>query len=51
MTVSLLLLMIIQNFKIFPREEAMLRLRYALLLFEETENDLEIEEVLSKGVI
>ena len=35
----------------FPREEAELRLRYALLLFEETKNDLETEEVLSKGVI
>ena len=40
-----------QKFKIFPREEAEIRLRYALLLFEETNNDLEVEEVLSKGVI
>lgn len=33
-----------------PRAEGMLRLRYASLLIEETNNDHEIEEVLSKGV-
>lgn len=33
-----------------PREEAKLRLRYASLLVEETDNDVEIEQVLSKGI-
>lgn len=33
-----------------PRDEAKLRLGYASLLVEETDNDVEIEEVLSKGV-
>lgn len=30
--------------------EALVRLRYARILFEETENDLEAETALSKGV-
>ncbi|ORY15456.1 cohesin loading factor-domain-containing protein [Clohesyomyces aquaticus] len=33
-----------------PREEAKLRLRYASLLVEETDNDVEIEDVLIKGI-
>lgn len=33
-----------------PRTEARLRLRYASLLYEETENDTLAQEVLSKGV-
>lgn len=33
-----------------PRDEAKLRLRYASLLMEETDNDVEVEEVISKGV-
>lgn len=30
--------------------EALVRLRYARVLFEETDNDLEAETALSKGV-
>jgi len=33
-----------------PRQNAMLQLRYATLLFEETENGQELGELLSKGV-
>ncbi|KAH7117617.1 cohesin loading factor-domain-containing protein [Dendryphion nanum] len=33
-----------------PRDEAKLRLRYASLLIEETDNDVEIEDVLTKGI-
>jgi hypothetical protein len=33
-----------------PRDEATLRLRYASLLVEETDNNTEIEETLSKGI-
>jgi coenzyme F420-reducing hydrogenase beta subunit len=40
----------LKNYNQSPRAEAMLRLRYAGLLIEETENRHEIEEVLSKGV-
>ena len=41
---------ILKRYNQTPRDEAKLRLRYASLLIEETENDVEIEEVLSKGV-
>ena len=34
-----------------PRREAQIRLRLANLLIEETENDQEAEEVLSKGIV
>ena len=33
-----------------PRTEARLRLRYASLLYEETENDTQAQEVLNKGI-
>lgn len=41
---------VLNNFKIAPREEARLQLRYASLLIEETENDAQAEEILGKGV-
>ncbi|KAF2652830.1 hypothetical protein K491DRAFT_604160 [Lophiostoma macrostomum CBS 122681] len=41
---------ILRRYNQGPRDEAKLRLRYASLLVEETENDIEIEEVLSKGI-
>lgn len=40
----------LQNFRLHPRMEATLRLRYAELLSDETENYMEAETVLSKGV-
>ena len=33
-----------------PHVEAVVRLRYATILYEETENMMEAEEALSKGV-
>ena len=39
-----------QNWRLQPRVEALVRLRYARILFEETDNDLEAETALSKGV-
>lgn len=33
-----------------PREEALVQLRYATCLYEETDNDHEIEKILSKGI-
>ena len=33
-----------------PEQEATVRLRYATVLFEETENEMEAEEALSKGI-
>ena len=41
---------VLKNFKLHPRTEAKLRLRYATLLHEETENPEEAEKVLSKGI-
>jgi len=41
---------VLKNYNQLPRDEAKLRLRYASLLIEETENNVEIEEVLTKGV-
>lgn len=41
---------VLKNYKIHPRSEAALRLKYASLLVEETDNSVEIEGVLSKGV-
>jgi hypothetical protein len=41
---------VLKYYKIHPRSEAALRLKYASLLVEETENNMEIENVLSKGV-
>jgi hypothetical protein len=39
---------VLRDFNLLPRDEARLRLRYASLLVEETENTAEIDEVLSK---
>lgn len=44
------LLIVIQKPKLQPRMEAMLRLRYARILYVETENDADAETALSKGV-
>jgi len=33
-----------------PRQEAMLRIRYATLLYEETDNDQELEQLLTKSI-
>ena len=41
---------VLKNFKLHPRPEAKLRLRYATLLYEETENLEEAEKILSKGI-
>jgi hypothetical protein len=41
---------VLKSFNQIPRDEAKLRLRYASLLIEETENSVEIEEVLTKGI-
>ncbi|EAW08657.1 uncharacterized protein ACLA_095900 [Aspergillus clavatus NRRL 1] len=40
---------VLKNWRLQPRMEALVRLRYARVLFEETENDLEAETALSKG--
>lgn len=40
----------LQNWRLQPRKEALVRLRYARTLFEETDNDIEAETALSKGV-
>ncbi len=39
-----------QTWKLPPRQEATIQLRYARILYEETENDTEAEMILSKGV-
>jgi hypothetical protein len=44
------LLIHVQKSKLHPRTEAIARLQYARILFEETENDAEAEAALSKGV-
>ena len=36
--------------KLQPAQEAVVRLRYATVLYEETENEMEAEEALSKGI-
>lgn len=42
---------VLKNFRTSDaRKEARIRLRFASLLFEETDNDLEAEECLSKGI-
>lgn len=41
---------VLKRYSQIPRDEAKLRLRYASLLIEETENNVEIEEVLTKGI-
>ncbi|KAJ5806065.1 uncharacterized protein N7503_003667 [Penicillium pulvis] len=41
---------VLKNWRLAPRKEALVRLRYARTLFEETENDIEAETALSKGI-
>ncbi|PSN68177.1 hypothetical protein BS50DRAFT_573136 [Corynespora cassiicola Philippines] len=41
---------VLRKFHLAPRREAEMRLRYANLLIEETDNDMEIEQTLSKGI-
>lgn len=41
---------VLRKFNLQPRDEAKLRLRYASLLIEETDNTTEIDEILSKGI-
>lgn len=41
---------VLKNFNMLPRDEAKLRLRYASLLIDETDNTEDIEEVLSKQI-
>ncbi|CAG8373802.1 unnamed protein product [Penicillium salamii] len=40
---------VLKNWRLQPRKEALVRLRYARTLFEETDNDIEAETALSKG--
>ena len=47
---KVLLADLLQNWRLQPRMEALVRLRYARILFEETDNNLEAETALSKGV-
>src|SRR3984957_2893960 len=41
---------ILKNWRLQPLKEAQVRLRYVQILFEETENDLDAETALSKGI-
>ncbi|KAL6719632.1 hypothetical protein ACLMJK_001553 [Lecanora helva] len=41
---------VLGRFKLLPEREAIVRLRYATVLFEETENTMLAEEALGKGV-
>ena len=41
---------VLKKFRLPPLREAQLRLRYARTLYDETENDLEAETALSKGI-
>ena len=41
---------VLRKFRLHPRMESTLSLRYATLLFEETENTAEAEAILSKGI-
>lgn len=41
---------VLKHFKLPPEREAAVRLRYAAVLYEETENAMEAEETLSKGI-
>lgn len=42
---------VLKHFKMQPEREAIVRLRYATILFEETENSMEGEETLNKGIV
>ena len=41
---------VLKKYNMAPRDEAMLRFRYAALLVEETDNNQEIEETLARGI-
>ncbi|KAK2739195.1 hypothetical protein FQN57_006638 [Myotisia sp. PD_48] len=41
---------VLKNWRLAPRTEALVRLRYARILYEETNNDTEAETTLSKGI-
>jgi hypothetical protein len=41
---------VLRKYNMQPRDEAKLRLRYASLLIEETDNTTEVDEILSKGI-
>ena len=41
---------LLKQYKLAPEREATVRLRYATILYEETENTMEAEEALSKGI-
>ncbi|KAJ5669249.1 hypothetical protein N7462_010319 [Penicillium macrosclerotiorum] len=41
---------VLKNWRLQPRKEALVRLRYARTLFEETDNDIVAETALSKGI-
>lgn len=41
---------VLNHYKLQPLKEGQVRLRYAQILFEETENDLDAETTLSKGI-
>jgi hypothetical protein len=41
---------VLLNWRLQPAKEAQIRLRYVQVLFEETENDLDAETALSKGI-
>ena len=42
---------VLKHFKMQPDKEATVRLRYASILFEETENSMEAEEALGRGIV
>lgn len=42
---------VLKHFKLQPEREAIVRLRYATILFEETENSMEAEDALNKGIV
>ena len=42
---------VLKHFKMQPEREATVTLRYATILFEETENNREAEEALTKGIV
>lgn len=41
---------VLRHFKLVPERECNVRLRYATILYEETDNTMEAEEALSKGI-
>ena len=41
---------VLNNFRLAPRQEAYLTLRYASLLYEETDNHMDLEKYVGKGI-